>query len=487
MKTRWIVAAAWLALAGPAAAQPPVAELAQSVVRIVNYSQRGDWYAPWQVGGVSESQGSGFVIDGGLIMTNAHVVSDSRYLLVFLHNDPNPYPAQVYQVAHDSDLALVRLEDPAPLADVPPLELGPVPALGTRVDTLGYPTGGTQLSSTRGVVSRIDVQLYLHSGKDGHLAGQTDAAINPGNSGGPVVQDGRVVGVAFQAMPDLQSVGYFIPPGELTRFLADVEDGRYDGYPDLGVEEANLENPAARARYGLREDETGVRIHLVRPETSADGLVQEGDVLLAIDGRPLANDGSVLDGDQRIHYGMLVDRRQVGEVVTLRLLRDGERLDVEVPLANNDTFDKHGHRYDQLPRYFVYGGLVFVPLDRELLQTSGEAWWLEADRLLLYEFAVRPKLEIEQWPMERVVLLRRLDHPVNANLAWWTNEAVERVNGRAIERLEDLIAAFENHDGDQHLIEFSSHRRFAVLDREAAEEANEEILARYGIPEDRRL
>ncbi len=184
-----------------------------SVVRIVNYSQRGNWYSPWDVTDVAQGSGSGFVIEGGLIMTNAHVISDSRLLVLFIHNDPQPYVAEVVHVAHDCDLALVRPTDPGVLEGVARLKIGGLPTLGSTVTTLGYPAGGTQISSTRGVVSRIEQTLYVHSGMDLHLSVQTDAAINPGNSGGPVVQDGQVVGVAFQADMRQENVGFFIPRG----------------------------------------------------------------------------------------------------------------------------------------------------------------------------------------------------------------------------------------------------------------------------------
>lgn len=80
------------------------------------------------------------------------------------------------------------------------------------VVTYGYPAGGEQISYTRGVVSRIELQNYVHIGNRSLLAVQTDAAINPGNSGGPVIQDDRVVGVAFQGVPGLENAGFFIPP-----------------------------------------------------------------------------------------------------------------------------------------------------------------------------------------------------------------------------------------------------------------------------------
>lgn len=474
-----------------AAASPPVsaktARLERSIVRIVNYTQRPDWSIPWQAGSVRASSGSGVVIAGGLILTNAHVVSDTRLLLVYLFDDPNPHEAHVESVAHDCDLALIRTNDPGALAGAPPLPFGDPPLLGSSVDTLGYPAGGERLSLTRGVVSRIESGVYIHSGADRHVIGQTDAAINPGNSGGPVVQNGKIVGIAFQAVSGLENVGYFIPPEVVRRFLKDVADGRYDGYPELGVRTSNLENPAARRYAGMNDGETGVRVDAIYPDSSAEGKLFPGDVLLAISEYTIANDGSVDLGTFRTPSGLVVDRLQVGEMIHLRVLRKGERINVVIQLGEYKAGRALAHSYDRLPRYYVYAGLVFMPLDLELIKTAGDDWISNADRALLYEFLLRPTEEPEVLRGERVVLVRRLDHVVNADMAWHRNEVVERVNGKKISRLEDLIEALEANHDPFHVLEFKNFGRFGVLDRIEAQRANREILEQYGVLKDRHL
>jgi hypothetical protein len=381
----------------------------------------------------------------------------------------------------------VRPREAGLLAGVPALPIGGLPRLGSVVDTFGYPAGGSQVSITRGVVSRIDDQVYMHSGIDSHLTVQTDAAINPGNSGGPVLQDGRVVGVAFQAAQELENVGYMIPTEVVRRFLRDIADGRYDGYPDLGIRTSNMANPAARRRAGMTDDESGVRVDGIDPKASSDGLLRVGDVILGIDDRPIGNDGTVEDGELRIPFGLLADRRQAGEPVTLRVLRDGRRSEVTVPLTIYPPHRVQANAYDVLPRYYVYGGLVFVPLETEMLKTFGERWFQQGDKLLLDALFEEPLRDPALRMRERVVLLRRLDHPVNADLAWYRNSVVERVNGKPIDGLPGLIEALESNTGEFQTIELAHLRRLCVLDRRAVEEANADILQQYGIAKDRRL
>ena len=198
-----------------------------SVFRVTNFQQRPDWKSPWKMKPTTKDQGSGFLIHDGFILTNAHVVSDSRMLLVNKLSSPNPFLADVVAIAHDSDLALLKVRDPDFYKNLTPLELGGVPELQSRVRAYGYPVGGHDLSRTEGVVSRIEFGTYIHPGIDSHLLIQTDSAINPGNSGGPVIQSGQAIGVAFQSNLSLNDVGYFIPVPLIKRFLVDIKDGIY--------------------------------------------------------------------------------------------------------------------------------------------------------------------------------------------------------------------------------------------------------------------
>ncbi len=204
---------------------PATDYIEHSVFRITNFQQRPDWKSPWKMKLTKKGQGSGFLIKNGFILTNAHVVSDSRMLLVNKLSSPNPFLADVVAVAHDSDLALLKVRDPDFYKNLTPLELGGVPDLQSRVRAYGYPVGGHELSRTEGVVSRIEFGTYIHPGIDSHLLIQTDSAINPGNSGGPVTQSRRAVGVAFQSNLSLNDVGYFIPVPLIKRFLVDIQDG----------------------------------------------------------------------------------------------------------------------------------------------------------------------------------------------------------------------------------------------------------------------
>jgi S1-C subfamily serine protease len=458
-------------------------EISKSLVRIEATSQEPNYKTPWSPGDVTSGVGAGFVVDGRRIMTNAHVVSNARFLTVSKEGDPNPYLAQVLHIAHDCDLALLGVENPDFFNGTVPLEFGGIPQIESVVSAYGYPVGGTRLSVTRGIVSRIDFQPYSHSGMDSHLAIQIDAAINPGNSGGPVMQNSKVVGVAFQGYSGdvAQNVGYMIPTPVIHRFLKDVEDGRYDHYVDLALTYRNLFNPAARSALGLEDENTGVQICSVYSSGASDGIVKPGDVILKIDGHTVSSDSTIPLEDEAVPLEEVVERKFKGDKVHLDILRDGKPMTLTVPLREPWPFKLQSNLYDEKPRYFVAGGLVFQPVDQNFMEAHDPS-----DQRLnyLFDFFIADGLHATR--PEIVVLSNILPDPVNAYADEFRYSVVDEVNGRRIKRIEDIAAAFEEK-ADYYVIKFAGGGRPIVLERKAIEEARSRISERYALTVEKNL
>jgi S1-C subfamily serine protease len=221
-----------LALAGAAQA-----EVKDAIVKIYTVHSRPDYWNPWSMRGPQQSSGSGCVIQGRKILSNAHVVSDQTFVQVRRNGEAKRWQAKVLEVSHDADLALLTVEDPAFFAGLPELPLGDLPAPQEEVLVYGFPMGGDTLSTTKGVMSRLEHQVYSHSSCY-LFAGQLDAAINPGNSGGPVMRDGRIVGVVMQGMTQADNIGYMVPVNIIRHFFDDLKDGRHDGFPQHGRDPA---------------------------------------------------------------------------------------------------------------------------------------------------------------------------------------------------------------------------------------------------------
>ncbi len=485
-----------LALALPLSALPrsaravPVPEgngVASSVVYIQVYRSPADWSTPWQPEPVSSVSGSGFFISGGRVLTNAHVIADARQILVRRPDQARPYVATVATEGDDCDLAVLHVADPAFALGLRPLAFGDVPRAGSRVLTYGFPLGGQDVSSTAGIVSRIESRPYVHSGADSHLVVQTDAAINPGNSGGPVVQEGRVVGVAFQGYPGAENMGFFIPIPIVRHFLDNLKDGRYDGFPDSGLDTLPLLSPALRRERGLPQEKSGVVVERIAPGGTFDGVLRPGDVLLSVQGQTIADDGTIHLGQARVTFEHAIDMLQVGDTAQLGVWRDGRALPVEAKARRIARYDGQRNRYGTPPRYVVYAGLVFMDLELELLKTLGRNWPQTANRDLVWDQVFREAERPEEADREVVVLTRVLRHAVNSQMAVNPPIGVAAINGRAIRSLADVRAAFAENHGRYHEIRFEGEAGIEALDREQAEAAHPQILRQYAIPSDHRL
>jgi S1-C subfamily serine protease len=461
----------------------PNGPVQKSLVRITATSVDPDYKAPWNAGALERGVGAGFVISGNRILTNAHVVANSRYLTVERDGDPNKYPAKVQFIANDCDLAVITVPAPDFFKDMLQLQFGGIPALESTVSAYGYPIGGERMSVTTGIVSRVDFQLYTHSSVDQHLAVQISAQINPGNSGGPVMQDGKVVGVAFQGYSGdvAQGVAYMIPTPVIKRFLQDISSGHYDEYPDLAITYAKLQNPAQRKFLGLKDDNHGVLVSSVVAAGPSDRILYPGDVLLAIDGHPIASDANVELEGERAQFEEVVERKFKGDSVKMDILRNKRPMAVEIKLYKPWPYSIQGHSYDVRPRYVLYGGLLFQPLNLDMLEA-----YRTADLRVrhFFEYFVIDQLYLQH--PDVVVLANILPDPINTYLAPYRGSIVDEVNGKKIRTLDELATAF-TESPDQVVIRMIGDGPPLVLNRSQVEAARERIKTRYNVLKEQNL
>ncbi len=475
--------------AAPAAAQPLPQEVYKGIVRIEVAARRPDYGTPWQGGGYAQGNGTGFMVAPGVFMTNAHVVADAERIYVSLYADSRKFKARVKHIAHDADLALIEVEDAAPFAELPCLEFWDrLPHLEEVVRAIGYPVGGKRLSVTRGIVSRIETNTYSHPRNASHLTVQIDAAINPGNSGGPVLLGDKVIGVAFQGLREANSTGYMIPIPVIKRFLRDVEDGHYDRYVDLGVQFFPLQNPAMRRHFGLADDARGALVGDVVKGGCCDGVLQPGDVIMAVNGLPVDSSGMIeLDGE-RMELDELAERSFKGDKVQFELLRDGQTQQAEATLTPLPAGHITAQAYDEMPRYVVFGGLVFQPMQANVLsahKVSSMDVMVELDRFIRRGGSLQKK--------DIVLLTKALRDEVNARFDDFGTGIVTKVNGvevQGLSHLHELLFAAPPEGQERPaytVIELKDAPRPLVFDNAGIDAANARISARYNIPAAARL
>lgn len=456
-------------------------DIENSVIKIYTTQAAPDYFTPWRLLTPRQSSGSGSVIAGNQILTNAHVVANASYVQAQKHNDPRRYLARVVFISHEADLALITVDEPGFFDDLKALSIGELPEPLQEVSVYGYPIGGKSLSITKGILSRVEQQIYAHSGAY-LLAGQIDAAINPGNSGGPVIVGQQIVGVVMQASSGgrAENLGYFVPPSMIQHVLTDSKDGKHDGFPDLGFRTQTLDSPAAKTAYGLSENQNGVLVIKVFDDSPAQGKLQENDIILNIDNYNIAEDGSIqLSDDMLTDYKHAIDLHHINDPVLIRYSRDGEIGSIE--LTAKRALDSYslvaGEQFDKIPEYYIYGGVLFVPLNMNLIKRWGNDWSRSAPVSLLQarnEWSSPDRREL-------VVALQVLAADVNLGYHDWRNWVVNFVNGEPVRDFTHF-SELVRHNQKKNIIFENSNGYQMVINHESALNSESEILSRYRIP-----
>lgn len=315
-------------------------EVLNGVVRIYCTHSEPNYIMPWQRKKQEFSTSSGFAISGRRILTNAHAVEYGSLIQVKKRQSETKYLATAVAVGHQCDLAVLEIVDDSFWDDIPVLHFGDIPELLEDVSVIGYPVGGDSISITSGVVSRIEMQEYAQASAD-LLALQIDAAINPGNSGGPVFNSrNEVIGVAFQSLSDddIENIGYVVPVNVIHHFLQTIDRSRARNadfnkshFPveysvcSLGCRFQTLESASLRKFLKMPSDDsmTGIRVTKIASLAPAHALLQPDDVVMSIDGIPIANDATIPFRQnslmERVHLNYHFTQKFDGDCVRLEV------------------------------------------------------------------------------------------------------------------------------------------------------------------------
>lgn len=443
----------------------------QSVVKIFASISEFDYKYPWQTAKVSNYTGSGAIIDGNQILTSAHVVSGAVFIEVKKENDPKKYIAKRKFISHQADLAILEVEDKSFFENTNALKINENVKHRDEVTILGYPIGGNAISTTTGVISRIETSLYTWS-YEALLAIQIDAAINSGNSGGPAIdKDGSLIGIAMQKLKNSSNIAYIVPSIIINTFLEDIKDGVVNGFHSDNTSASIIENSSMKKFYGLKNGD-GV---LVTYTDINEKDLKVNDIILEVENKKIANNGTIESKFGRVSFDLILTTKQIGDTIRLKILRDKKIIDINYTLKNNSPLIPR--EFEKKPRYIIFGGLTFTPLTRNYLNSIGREE--NEIKMLFY------KKEKTQEQNEIVVWTQAI-FPHKINRGYYSGaETVTKVNGVKVKNFNHFVELLDNSRDEFTVIDCLEKKRIVLKTKEARKSFHD-LKKVYYLTNDRR-
>jgi S1-C subfamily serine protease len=424
---------------------PP--DIENSVVKIFSTLRAPDLYKPWIKESPEDFTGSGVVIEGRRILTNAHMVQHASEVQIQANQAGDKIFATVEAIAPDMDMAVLKLEDDKFFDTHPPLPRAKtLPGVKDMVLAYGYPEGGNSLSITKGIVSRVEFTYYNFPASG--LRIQIDAAINPGNSGGPAIVGDKMIGLTFSRLSAADNIGYIIPSEEIELFLQDIADGHYDGKPAMFDGLQTLENPALRNFLKLDPSVHGIVVD--KPcQTNAAYPLKMWDVITKIGDLSVDDQGMIKVGNElRLQFQYEIQRIVKNGHVPLTVVRDSREINIQLPVSADypRLIPSLGNGY---PSYFIYGPLAFTEATDEYLGgmvgtkygTSILARLATAGNPLVTRMEDQPQFE-----GERLVTVASpfFPHKLAQGYSNPMMSVVKAINGIPIKNLAHLVAVLRD-------------------------------------------
>lgn len=465
-----------------------------SVARVNVTGQQYDFVRPWSQRPPHQRRALGPIVEGAFgraILMTGEVVANASYVEVEQAESGEKAPASVLAVDYEANLALVQPNDPAFLKDLRPLALTES-RVGDQLTIWQLESSGTLLS-TGALLTAVDVTTYP-TDESSLLIYRFTTALQPreGSFTAPVVRGGKLSGMIVRFDSRTQNADA-IPAPVIEHFLKDAgkKEG-YSGFPKAGFGFSALRDPQLRRYAGAPAGRTGVYITGVVPGGPAQKAgLQEGDVLLAVDGQEIDHDGNY---DDRL-YGkiafthILSTHHYAGDTIPLTLLRKGDKMSLGVTLETEDLSRRIIEPYmtDRAPSFYILGGLIFQELSRDYLKEWGAEWKKKApDRFVYFDENQQELFKDE--PRKRLVILSHvLPTPLTIGYEDLSSLVVTEVNGVSLKRLSDIEEALTKSPDGFHRIRFSEAPGEIALDAREVKAVEQNLMRGYGLPILKRL
>jgi len=454
----------------PLAAAEDAAKLRASLVEVDVSAQPWDPSSPWQKRPVQSRSGQGVVVEPGVVLTLARLVDDAQLVEVSVANSARRYPARVKHVDLGLGLALVEITDEELRKELVPMPIGEPAKLDDEFDI--YQLGGDNM------LQRYTGRVVSASASGPRLLLRLNTTIPGNGEGQAAVRDAKLLGIILSTGRGQE--GTLVSVETIRRYLADLADGVYNGPPGPGLWVQSLLRSDLRTYYGLGPDQHGVAITRVMPGRTGDGVLKENDVLLAVDGYDLDDQGRFTDEVHgRLDLDFLLEgRRAAGDKVHATILRDGKVQEVEFELKPQSaaTTIVPDRSPSDRPEFVVVAGLVLLPLTRDLGISRRSP-----GAIVLRRYGERADWDPSPDRKQVVFVDHVLADVANKGFETMSYAVVESVNGRRIRELADVPKALESPQGGFHVFRFEGVESDFVIPAAKLDEINRHIARIYKV------
>ncbi len=464
--------------------EKPAGPSTASIVRVNSTNQAFNFTRPWVKRPPYTRRGIGVILEGGRVLVTSELVGNQSYVELENPVTFEKSTADVVRVDYEANLALIKPQDDAFLASAIAATLAPTAAVGDTIEILQIEPNGSA-ARTPGVITTISVANYPADGI-GLLTYKLSVPLQFRDNSFtvPAFLDGQLAGILMRYDARSQTAE-LIPSPVISAFLERAKTEPYQSFPRAGIAFSPTRDPQFRRYLGMNGEKNGVYVASVQHGSAAAKIgVKKGDVLLEVGGFPLDQDGNYENPQfGKIPFGHIIATENLpGGTLPIKILRDGELLDFDLPLEPRDPTAVISESFimDRQPRYYVLGGIIFQELSRPFLREWGSDWKSEAPQRLVFLDEFQDELPPNRG---KIVFLNQV-LPADLTLGYEQIGpiVVERINDRPIRRLEDVAEAVKSPIDGFHKIEFDSDPKVIFLDASLVEATADELRQAYDLP-----
>ncbi len=454
-----------------------------SLVKVNATSQGYKAHIPWQKETPGAKRGLGVVLANNRILVTGNMVADATYIELELPESGQKLPAKVVAVDYEANVALLASAAPAKekdfFATLKPISLDTSARIGDALAIWQIGRVGDLIASPM-ALSKVMIQSYVVDNASFLVYEATGIVRSEGNSFTlPVVKGGKLAALLLR-YDSKNQVATLLPAPIIEHFLKDTADGKYDGFPSLGVEMQQTLDEQFRDYLGMKKGVKGSFVSGVTKGATADKLgVKIGDIILSINGHDVDSRGDYQDsqfGALSISH-VVRGRAFVGDPIEMKVLRESREITLTGTLLRKQPAEYlvTPYIFDRGPNYLMMGGLLFQELSKPYLQAFG-AEQQSGAILRLSRIAEHPE-EYEKAGRKKLIFLSAvLPTPSVQGYERLGGQVVNQVNGKKINDLNDLAEAFKEPKEGTHIVELADFPKILHLDAISAERDNLKLI-----------